>query len=300
MNFEKAWISAALLGSLLWFADTSPARAALNECGGIFLSADSKCEYREKEQCMTECTTATVETACVAQIYTTCQNQCTTTASASCESSCSQGCTTECQTEVATPQPPSCMELCASDCEHTCQDGGKGERGGCCSHTCNAHCEDKCKNSPAATTKPEECTTTCMNACSGSCTAQVNVQCQLDCQTNTYTQCQTELVQTCETKCMDDGGAIFCDGQFVNASNANSCSSELKTKFNFDIKVAASTAAGAVSNAVDSTKKKAQNCAVSQVGATTGGTGPAALLALCATLLGVHRSRKRPPARDKR
>jgi hypothetical protein len=297
-----------LLGALLWFSHATTARAELKECGNVFLQGDAKCEYREKEQCMTTCTTESVETACVAKLYTTCQNQCTTTASTSCESTCSQGCMTDCQASVTTPEPPTCMELCAADCDKTCSDGGRGPRGGCCSHTCNARCEDKCKDAPPVM-KPEECTTTCSNACSGSCTAQVNVQCQLDCQTTTYNECQTELVETCQTKCEDDGGAIFCDGQFVNASNAKSCADELKSKLNFDLHVNVQAGATAVVNttadttkdAVSTTKKKSKElCSVSSVGAGEGGMGGAALFGLCATVLGAQRMRKRRAARAER
>jgi len=303
MNRNKTWIGIALVGALLWLSDAATARAELSECGGVFLSEGANCEYRKTEQCMTECTTTAVETACVAKLYTSCENQCTTSASTSCESTCSQGCTTNCQTQVATPEPPNCMGLCVSDCQQSCEDGGRGRRGGCCSHTCNDRCEDKCKDVVAEPTNAEQCTTTCMNACSGSCTAKVNVECQLNCQTSTYTQCETELVETCETKCMDEGGAIFCDGQFVNAASARSCADQLKATFDFNINVEATvTAVGdTAGDAVDATKEKSDDlCTVRAPGAGHGAKGTLALLGLCASVLTVQRLRKRRSSSEKR
>ena len=299
MNFNKTWTGLTLVGAVLWLADTTTAKAELAACGGVFLSGDAKCEYREKEQCMTECKTTTVEKACVAKVYTSCENQCTETATTTCSSSCSQSCTSQCQTEVTSSKPANCMGLCTSDCQKSCRDGGR--RGACCGYTCNDRCEEKCKDAPAQVTQMTECTNACMSACSGSCTAQVNVECQLNCQELTYTQCETELVETCETKCMDDGGAIFCDGQFVNASNAKSCADEIKAKINIDIdvKATANAAGDALDNAADKAEDRADDvCSVSAVGMGSKGLSSLALLSLSAGVLTVQRVRRRRGKRD--
>ena len=298
MNCNKTWMGIALLGALLGASHATTARASLAECGGVFLSEGANCEYRKTEQCMTECKTETVEKACVAKLYVDCQSQCTATSETSCETMCSAGCTTSCTAQVAAPEPPNCMGLCVSDCQQTCEDGGQGRRGSCCGHNCNAKCEDKCKNAPPPPTKPEECTNTCTSACSGSCTAKSTVDCQMNCQTTIFNDCETELVETCMTKCEDDGGAIFCDGQFVNAANARSCGAELKEQFDFNIDFE-----GAGSVIVDTAKKTCDDaCAVGQVGAgsgsgTGGGAGTTALLGLCATVFGAQRLRRRRSAR---
>lgn len=82
--------------------------------------------------------------------------------------------------------------------------------------------------------------TNCTEACSGSCTAQATVDCQLSCQTEVIQECETEMVETCETECEDKGGAIFCDGQFVNASDVEACASELSAEIEIDIDIQAS------------------------------------------------------------
>jgi MYXO-CTERM domain-containing protein len=61
----------------------------------------------------------------------------------------------------------------------------------------------------------------------------------LSCQTDNYTSCQTDTVNTCNTTCETKGGAIFCDGQFLNASDLQACADQLATEFSFSIDVTA-------------------------------------------------------------
>lgn len=132
---------------------------------------------------------------------------------------------------------------------------------------------------------------TCTTACSGSCVAKANVECQVACQTDVYTECETELVKTCETQCEEDGGAIFCDGQFLNAGNAKSCASELKAKLDIDIDVDVDVE-GEVEGAIDTTKDKAKSiCSVANIGASGGGYGFALFGLAGSVLLYVRRRR---------
>jgi MYXO-CTERM domain-containing protein len=87
------------------------------------------------------------------------------------------------------------------------------------------------------------------------------------------------MVQQCQTNCTQKGGAIFCDGQFVNASNAQSCADELlgKLKIDVDIKASVETAGDKTENAVDKVSKKVDKaCSVANPGA--GGAAPLALI----------------------
>jgi len=125
-----------------------------------------------------------------------------------------------------------------------------------------------------------------------SCTAKVNTQCQVDCQEKTYTSCEQKMVEHCETQCMDKGGAIFCDGQFVNAADVHDCADELKAKVKIDIDIDAALeeagedvgkAASDVSKEVDEHVDVDAKCAVTNVG--TGSNGAMwSLLALPAGL----------------
>lgn len=285
---------AALAATFAGLASSAPASANFDACGGIFVSGDAKCEYKEKESCMTECTTETVQTACAAKLYVSCEQQCTATASTTCETSCSSGCTSSCTEQSTSKEPPNCMGLCVSDCKKSCERGGP--RGACCSHTCNQRCEDKCKGDEEPAVNMTECTQSCGAACSGSCTAQANVTCQEDCQTTVYTECETETIQTCQTKCTDDGGAIFCDGQFVNAKNSQSCADEIKAKLDIDINIkatisdAADDVADGTKDAYNTTKKKSKElCTVGLVGDGAPAGASAALMALGAITLIIRR-----------
>jgi len=114
-----------------------------------------------------------------------------------------------------------------------------------------------------------ECMPTCTEACSASCTAKANVDCQVDCQERTYVNCEQKMVERCDTQCKDEGGAIFCDGQFVNADNVNNCADELAAKLSIDIDLQAT-----VQTAGDKAKQTAQNvekkvdkaCTVADIG----------------------------------
>jgi hypothetical protein len=99
---------------------------------------------------------------------------------------------------------------------------------------------------------------------------------------------------------MDDGGAIFCDGQFVNAKSANSCADEIKARLDIDIDIraeisdVADDAVDGTKDAYNATKKKSKElCTVALVGATSPVGASAALVALGAVSLIVRRMRRR-------
>lgn len=288
----------AVAMSGVWSFGSSPAHAELETCGGIFVSGDASCGYRPEEECTTECMTVAVEESCVVEVYNACESSCTTTASADCEASCETTCVDDCTTTTTTTNPPSCMDLCLQDCG----DGGgscesathKGACGRCGKFNCQKRCEAKCGDEPepARVTTVTECMPTCSKACMASCTAKVNTQCQVDCQEKTYTSCEQKMVERCETQCTDKGGAIFCDGQFVNATDVRDCADELEAKVNIDIDIDAaleeagedvSKAASDVGKEVDKHVDVDTKCSVTNVG--TGSNGAMwSLLALPAGL----------------
>jgi MYXO-CTERM domain-containing protein len=59
--------------------------------------------------------------------------------------------------------------------------------------------------------------------CTGSCTATANTTCQEQCQESSYDQCRTQLANNCTTQCQGETGAIFCNGEYVNASDLQQC-----------------------------------------------------------------------------
>ena len=64
-----------MLAGLVLVWGSSTAKAELSNCGGIFLKADAKCEYRKAEECMTQCMPQTVQTSCVAKVYKSCETK---------------------------------------------------------------------------------------------------------------------------------------------------------------------------------------------------------------------------------
>lgn len=277
INRAQSLLFSSITLAGLWLLGPSAAHAELNACGGIFLSGNAACEYRPKQECMTQCMTVAVEESCVAQVYSECETSCTATASVECESSCTQSCVNNCTTTTMAAAPaPSCKDVCLSDCDAGGDSCGnsmhKGPCGRCEKHNCAKKCEDKCGDDPEPpkVTTTTQCMPTCTSACSASCTAKANTSCQVDCQEKTYVQCENTMVERCNTECKDKGGAIFCDGQFVNASSAKSCADELRAKIKIDINV--ETSISAVGDNATATINAAGNkldkaCTVANVGA---------------------------------
>ena len=74
-----------------------------------------------------------------------------------------------------------------------------------------------------------------MTACQGTCTSEATSTCQVDCQTTQWERCQTTIRERCTTSCEDKGGAIFCNGQFLNAAKLDDCASELSAKLSIKV-----------------------------------------------------------------
>lgn len=254
MTIHKRKLIAALMSSaLVSLLMTSNAGASLEQCGGVYIFAEAQCQFQTTEECSTNCTTVAVETSCAAQIYPSCEANCTATATAECSTDCTTVCTTDCDPTAgdagvaadagtAEPeQPRNCMGMCMSncqqDCSETCADNDRqGPCRSCCAHNCSDKCEEQCKDEPEVV-PVEACPETCTKVCTGSCTAQANAECQIDCQAYVYAMCETDTVETCETECETTGGAIFCDGQFLNATDVEECSAELAAEIDIHVEV---------------------------------------------------------------
>jgi hypothetical protein len=80
------------------------------------------------------------------------------------------------------------------------------------------------------------------------------------------------MVEHCQTTCKDKGGAIFCDDQYVNAGNADSCASELNAKVHIDIDIAGTLKAAAAKTAKTASVVGdcvGSSCTVANVGAAS-------------------------------
>lgn len=252
-------ISAFTASVLLLGLSPSTAHAkALDKCGGIYLTSASHCEFKPVQQCETTCSTTSVDQVCAQSTYNMCSASCTTTDTTSCTQSRSEACSMECDTIVNKSSREVCVEECSDDCtsEAISKHHFGGDANRCsqsCKHDCNVQCE-RCSETDQTT----DCMTKCTSVVENECLEQVNRDCVLSCQTDNYTTCETDTVNTCNTTCKDKGGAIFCDGQYINASNLQDCADQLAEEFSFNIDIDVDAT---VTTTVNGTKKTAKaNC----------------------------------------
>lgn len=216
-----------LSGSALAWALTlaPPARAALDACGGIFLTSDAHCSYVPKQECETSCQTSAVEQSCIASLATECESSCTESATSECTQACQTSCVEDCQQSNQSSRGL-CRGECGADCESDCASSDSSICHDSCAHNCDSQCENHCH----ADDETVDCSTKCGTTCEGRCTATATVSCQRECQTTQFESCESTTVQTCRTDCHDNGGAIFCDGQFVNASDVEACAAQIEAE----------------------------------------------------------------------
>ncbi|MBM4360442.1 MAG: hypothetical protein FJ096_20235 [Deltaproteobacteria bacterium] len=74
---------------------------------------------------------------------------------------------------------------------------------------CDIHCKESCKV-PHST-----CEEHCNSCCFGGCQTLTNYDCDFD--------CFAKLQGGCEVQCQKPEGALFCNGQYVYASDVTAC-----------------------------------------------------------------------------
>ncbi len=192
----------------------APARAdVLSACGNIELKADAKCEVKVGGGCEVACEPINFTAAC----YAKCEGGCELSIEAGCEVDCSGQCGATCEVD---PGKFDCTAQCELDCNASCDgfcsaQSDQAQCKGSCEATCNGECGASCDaTAPSAT-----CDAKCTACCSGTCQAEANFDCQLECQGG----CTAELEGGCTAKCQKPEGAVFCDGQFIDTSDLDSC-----------------------------------------------------------------------------
>lgn len=285
VRITSALSAFAVLSGVLLVPNFAQAKS-LDQCGGVYLSADSHCEFKPVQECQTTCSTTSVEQVCAQKTYEKCGQTCTVSDTTSCKQTHSESCSKQCET-ISTK---SSREVCVSECSDNCTSDAVskshfgGDRGKCqssCGHDCNSQCD-----SSSTSDQSTDCETKCLSIVESECVEEVNRDCVLSCQTDNYESCQTETVNTCNTTCKDKGGALFCDGQYIAASNLQNCADQLASEFSFNIQVAAKAVADTASDCADAASSK---CSFSPPARGKGGV--AALSALA--VLGVVLSRRR-------
>jgi hypothetical protein len=287
VRITSAWSAVALLSAVMLAPQAAHAKA-LDKCGGVFLSIDSQCEFKPIQECETTCATTSVEQVCAQKTYSMCSQSCTTSDITSCKKTRTDSCSKQCETISSKSSNEVCVSECTGSCTTSAVSDGRfnGDHGKCqknCAHDCNAQCE-----SSSTSDQSTDCETKCLSIVENECTEEVNRDCVLSCQTDNYESCQTDTVQTCNTTCKDKGGALFCDGQYIEASDLQSCADQLASEFSFDIDV---TAHAVVTGTNDKTGDKVSTkCSFSP---PTRGRSGAALGALAVLGLVLSRRRRR-------
>lgn len=231
----------------VWAQDNGP-------CGRFDFTSGFDCEIRVEGGCKLDCTPLSFEAACA--------GGCTADATTTCTGSCEAQCNAQCD-----PGKLDCLGGCDAECESRCV--GECNVSDCaeqCQSSCNANCKASCTGTAG------DCQANCKECCHGACTTEVNINCDVD--------CYAKLQGGCEAQCEEPGGAIFCNGQYVGASDVDACIDWLLE--NYEIEVNAS-ARGEVTCDLSGCEGNGNAnagfaCATAPVGAAAGGSGAAAAL----------------------
>jgi MYXO-CTERM domain-containing protein len=225
----KRFVLSASLGMLaltipLLSASNALANATCRISGGaeIQINDPGTCHFETGASCTSQCIPV--------NYTTTCSTICTESATTTCTNTCEDKCTTECTT---TPATFSCKDHCSIDCHAGCMAGCDGD--GCetqCSASCDVQCKQKCEEHPGST----DCTTQCQDCCSGSCTSQANISCDKS--------CVSMLTGGCTTRCGEERGGLFCDGQYIDIAEVTDCTFSISVTATGNVSTSCSAAPG--------------------------------------------------------
>jgi MYXO-CTERM domain-containing protein len=235
MRNYLAPIFASALVTAVSMSFTAPAQArTIDACGNIEFRAEAKCEMVVSGGCTAQCTPVNFQAQCSADLYLGCEGQCTANLSASCSASCQADCSAQCKVD---PGSLECSAYCRADCEANCDGACSGSADGArCRASCKATCGGECDAGCTGTAPSATCDAKCKASCKGSCEAEANVDCQVDCQAKGFLECEAQLTGGCQTQCTKPEGALFCDGQYVDArEQLDQCVNQLKSLLNIEV-----------------------------------------------------------------
>lgn len=262
------------------------AEPSLASCGDIYVEAEAECTMYVGPACEAMCEPVHFTAACAAELRAECEGPCDASASVACVGSCAADCRAECEVD---PGAFNCHATCQADCAADCQGRCAGDaRGAECEASCKATCSGECDGRCQVVAPEATCEGKCEAACEGSCEAQANVDCQIDCQADGYADCKADLEGGCRVSCMRPEGALFCEGQYVDAGdNLQECVAALKALL--DVMVYAEGDAGCVGNTCYAEGKVGCSC--------DAGGGPGDALAAAFGLVALGLVRRRPRTR---
>jgi hypothetical protein len=217
MNRSIGLVFAGATAAAITLFSATEARAGLEACGNINVSADAQCKVETSGGCTAQCTPLKMELACSGKLEASCSGTCNATLDASCSGSCKADCSGKCSANPGSLDcSANCQGTCEGDCSGKCSsNANKSECEASCKATCSGSCDAQCKGTPPSAT----CDAKCEASCKGSCTAKANMDCQINCQAKGYASCQSDFEGGCKAKCTQPEGALFCDGNYVDTGN---------------------------------------------------------------------------------
>lgn len=267
------------------------AHAGIEVCNNIEISGSAQCEVVVEGGCVAKCTPVSFRAACSAELYAECDGSCTGSATVDCKASCKADCSAKCEVDPGSLDcRASCSANCGAQCDaHCAASANKAECRASCEATCSGECDGGCSG-----TKPSaSCDAKCEASCTGSCDAQANFDCQVNCQAEGFAKCEADLQGGCEAQCTEPDGALFCDGQYIDARDQlRECLNYLEGILKIDVEGYASADAECRGNTCSAEAEAGISCAASPVGASTGSWGAFAGVAAGLGLLVARRRRR--------
>jgi hypothetical protein len=177
-----------------------------------------------------------MQVSCARQLFSECSPQCTVQVVPTEVQVCADSCVTQCSVNPGSFDcSATCGGKCTADCSAKCATSADSVS---CTASCQAACTGYCEADCKAVLPAMTCQEKCQQSCHGIQAAKVNMDCQLKCHTvEGYTNCEAKLTGGCQTQCQAQQGALFCDGQYIDAGgNLQQCIDDLKSgKFIVDL-----------------------------------------------------------------
>ena len=217
-------------------------RAQLEACEDVFVPPTAMCEVLVQGGCTVMCQPVSFRAACAADLYVACDGMCTASASATCMASCDvSACQATCEVEPAMFScRAECTAMATASCEAECSAmASDNEARTRCEASCEATFAARCEASCEATPPSATCMARCQASCEGRCEAEANVDCQVDCQASGYVDCEASLTGGCTAQCEAPEGALFCEGQWVDADDVDACIDALRTLLDIEVDASA-------------------------------------------------------------
>lgn len=260
--------SSLVAAAFLTFTGVS-AQAQEEPCGKFDFSQGLSCKIEVEGGCMAQCTPLSFKAGCT--------GGCNVAATQDCTDSCGEACILECN-----PALLDCFKGCHDECDQPvleecqakhpdadCQEQAQAQ--------CDMHCEQSCE------VPPSDCKEHCEQCCFGGCTTQVNFDCDFN--------CFAELKGGCEVQCSEPKGALFCNGQYVYASDIDACIQHLLAQ-GISVDASATASATCDANGCDLGAALDSGCAAAP-GKTTGEAEGVMLLGVLGLGYAAARRRRR-------